>query len=375
MFWLAIKTLFREKVRFVITLVGITFSGLLALIQVAMYIGMMGNATDIIKHIDADIWITSKNIQCFDFANPIPKDRVNRIARFSDILWTEKLILAFAYLKLQNGSIEQVQIVGYNPDTGIGGPWSMISGSQADVKGGRYMIIDKSSQQRLGRLNIGTNYELSGMKFRLVGISQGLRSFTTMPVLFISYNQAQASEKFISKDDTVFIMAKARAKEKIKPIVEELRRCMNDNDVHTKNDFIRKTVMYWTVETGIGMAFFLTAILGLLVGAAIVGQTVYANTMEHLREFGTLKALGAKNTDIYQVILFQVGITTVLGYALSSLIVLAIKDGVEKVGVSLYLEPILFLSLFVIVLFTCLASSVFSVRKIRNLDPATVFKS
>lgn len=375
MFWLAIKTLFREKMRFVITLVGITFSGLLALIQVAMYLGMMGNATAIIKHIDADIWITSKNIQCFDFANPIPEDRANRIDGFSDILWTEKLILAFGYLKLQNGSVEQVQIVGYNPDTGIGGPWSMVSGSQADVKGGRYMIVDKSSQQRLGRLNIGTNYELSGMKFRLVGISQGLRSFTTMPVLFISYNQAQASEKFISKDDTVFIMAKARAKEKIKPIVEELRRCMNDNDVHTKNDFIRKTVMYWTVETGIGMAFFLTAILGLLVGAAIVGQTVYANTMEHLREFGTLKALGAKNTDIYQVILFQVGITTVLGYALSSLIVLAIKDGVEKVGVSLYLEPILFLSLFVIVLFTCLASSVFSVRKIRNLDPATVFKS
>jgi len=237
------------------------------------------------------------------------------------------------------------------------------------------MIVDKSSEQRIGRLDVGTIYELSGIKFRLVGISRGLRSFTTMPVLFISYNQAQASEKFIPKDNTVFIVAKVRAKEKIKPLVEELKKCMNDNDVHTKNDFIRKTVMYWTVETGMGMAFFLTAILGLLVGAAIVGQTVYANTMEHLREFGTLKALGAKNTDIYQVILFQVGITAILGYVLSSLIVLAVRNGMEKVGVSLYLEPILFLSLFIVVLFTCLASSVFSVRKIRNLDPATVFKS
>ena len=340
-----------------------------------MYIGMMRNATAVIRHIDADIWIASKNIQCFDFANPIPKERINRIDGFSDILWTEKLILSFGYLKLQNGTVEQVQVIGYNPDTGIGGPWSMVSGSQADVKGGRYMIVDRSCEQRLGKLNVGTIYELNGIRFRLVGISQGLRTFTTMPMFFISYNQAQASEKFISKGDTVFIVAKVRAKEKIMPIIEELRRCMNNNDVCTKNDFIRKTVMYWTVETGMGMAFFLTAILGLFVGAAIVGQTVYSNTMEHLREFGTLKALGAKNREIYEVIFTQVGISCIIGYIISFVSILLLKGEMEKVGVDLWLAPSLFFSLFFILLFVCLLSSYFSVREIRRLDPAMVFRA
>ncbi|MFH1562745.1 MAG: ABC transporter permease [Nitrospirota bacterium] len=375
MLWLAIKTLFHEKGRLVITLFGITFASFLSLLQVAMYLGMMGNATDIIKHIDADIWITSKNIQCFDFANPIPNEKINRIDRFSDILWTEKLIISFGYLKLQNGGIEQVQIVGFNPDTGIGAPWSMLSGSPSDVKGGRYMIIDNSSEQRLGKLNVGTIYELSGMKFRLVGISQGLRSFTTMPVLFISYNQAQTVESFIPKNNTSFIVAKVSAKEKITSIVEELKRCMNNNDVYTKSDFIYKTMMYWTVETGIGMSFFLTAILGLLVGASIVGQTVYSNTMEHLREFGTLKALGAKNTDVYEVIFIQIGISCIIGYIISSVSILLLRSKMEAVGVSLSLTPGLFFVLFFILLFICLLSSYFSVREIRRLDPAIVFRS
>lgn len=375
MFWLAIKTLFHEKGRLVITIFGITFASFLSLLQVAMYFGMMGNATDIIRHIDADIWITSKNIQCFDFANPIPEERRNRIDRFSDILWTEKLIVTFGYLKLQDGGVEQVQIVGFNPDTGIGAPWSMLSGSPSDVKGGRYMIIDNSSEQRLGKLNVGTIYELSGMKFRLVGISQGLRSFTTMPVLFIPYNQAQAVESFIPKNNTSFIVAKVRAKEKIKAIVKELKKCMNNNDVYTKSDFIYKTMMYWTVETGIGMSFFLTAILGLLVGASIVGQTVYSNTMEHLREFGTLKALGAKNTDVYEVIFTQIGISCIIGYIISSVSILLLRSKLEEVGVSLFLSPGLFFALFFILLFTCLLSSYFSVREIRRLDPAIVFRA
>jgi len=112
----------------------------------------------------------------------------------------------------------------------------------------------------------------------------------------------------------------------------------------------------------------------LIVGGAIVGQTVYANTMEHLREFGTLKALGARNSDIYRVIFAQTGISAVAGYMIGSVLILLVKDGIEKAGVSLYLSAGLFLSLFFIILLTCLLSAYFSVRKVRTLDPVMVFR-
>lgn len=371
MLWLAVKTLFHEKVRLITTLVGITFSTILTLTQVGMYFGFMGNASTIIRHTDADVWVASKNIQNFDFANPFPGDRINRVRALPDVEWAERFILSWGFLKLASGGQEQVQIVGYDPDTSVAKPWSMVEGDPVDVKGGRYMIIDRTSEQRLGSLKIGQVWELSGKRFKLVGLSGGIKSFTTAPIIFMAYNQAK---NFYSAGDTSFIVAKVRDKERVSAVVETLRATMKDNDVFTRNGFVYKTVMYWTVQTGMGMGFFLTALLGLVIGGAIVGQTIYANTMEHIQEFGTLKAVGARNADLYKIIFSQAAMAAAMGYFLGALFIVSVKGLIEKAGVTLYLSAGLYMLLFVIILLTCLLSAYFSILKVKSLDPVMVFR-
>ena len=380
MLWLAVKTLLHEKVRFFITLIGITVAGVLALIEIAIYLGMMANATAVIRHTDADIWVASKNIQSFDFALPFPAERINQVRAFSDVLWAEKLLLSWGFIKLANGGREQVQIIGYNPDSGIGSPWAMVEGRPGDVKGGNYMILDKTSEQRLGHLETGTNWEVSfGNKehsLKLVGLSQGIKSFTTALPAFTSYNQLS---RFLDDvgwgDQTAFIVVKLKDPAAASAVAAALRVVLRDNDVFTRDEFIHKTVMYWTVQTGMGMAFFLTAALAMIIGGTVVGQTIYASTLEHLREYGTLKAIGAKNREIYQVVFAQAGINAVAGYAISAAIVLLLKGGIEKAGVPLALSPTLFVALFFAILAACMASAWFSVSKIRSLDPVSVFKA
>lgn len=370
------KTLFHERGRLMITLAGIIFSTVLTLAQVSMYLGMMGNATGIVRHVDADVWVMSKNVQNFDFANPFPEDRINRVRALPDVLRADRMILTWGFLKLASGGQEQVQIIGFNPDTGVGAPWNMVYGAPTDVKGGRYMIIDRTAEKRLGGLQPGSLWELNEVRFKLVGLSEGTRSFTTAPVIFVGYNQVHRFlPTFVRDDQATYIVAKLRDPSRTGAVIRALRSDMKDNDVLSRRDFIKKTVLYWTIQTGMGMGFFLTALLGLIVGGAIVGQTVYANTMEHLREFGTLKALGARNADMYTVIFSQVGISAVIGFTAGSLLVLLGRGGIEKVGVSLYLHPLLFAVLFAVVLMTCLFSAFFSVRKIRTLDPVTVFRT
>lgn len=372
---LAVKTMFHEKGRFIITLIGITFSTILVLTQVGIYLGMMGSATAIIRNVDADIWVASKNIQNFDFANPFPEVRINKLKSLPEVAWTEKIILTWGFIKLQNGGQEQVQIVGFNPDSGIGAPWNMVEGKPYDVKGGSYMILDKTSEQRLGELKVGTVWELSEKRFKLVGLSNGIKSFTTSPMVFMTYNQTRLlNSGMVHGAQTSFIVAKLKDPSKAMEVAKRLRETMKDNDVFTKSEFIKKTVMYWTVQTGMGMGFFLTAILGLIVGGSIVGQTIYANTMEHLKEFGTLKALGAKNSDIYKVIFSQAAVNAVLGYLIGALFILFAKDGIEKSGVPLYLDMSLIFGVFFLIALTCILSAFFSVRKIRTIEPAMVFK-
>lgn len=380
MLWLALKTLLHERVRFLITLIGITISGVLTLIEVAIYLGMMANASAIIRHTDADLWITSKNIQTFDFALPFPDERINRVRSLGEVEWAQKILLFWGYLKLPGGGREQVQVIGYDPDSGVGAPWSMIEGKPSDVKGGNYMIIDKTSEQRLGVLRTGTLWELDfgarEYSFKLVGLTDGIKSFTTAPIIFIAYNRlARFFDQIGWHNQTAFIVAKVRPGVNAEDAARALRALLRDNDVFTKNQFILKTVNYWTVQTGMGMAFFLTAILAMVIGATIVGQTIYASTLEHLREYGTLKAIGARNNEIYQVILTQAALSAVAGYLLASVLALLLKPAIDSAGVPLYLSPMLFLVLFFVILGACLASAYFSVGRIRTLDPVTVFKA
>jgi len=375
MYWLALRTILYKKGRVFITLVGITFSSLLTLTQVALFLGMMGNATGVIRNTDADIWITSKNTQSFDFSNPFPEQRINRVSAFEEVLWAKKLILTWGSLKLANGAQEQIQIIGFDPASGIGGPWELKEGALSDVKGGRYMIADKTSAPRLGPLNVGSIWELNSQRFKLVGLSEGIKSFTTAPIIFMSYEHAQSFlGNMYDIRSTTFIVAKLRNPEAQAGVIESLRASLKDNDVYTKNEFILKTVMYWTVQTGLGMALFLMALLGLLVGGTIVGQTIYAYTLEHLQEFGTLKAIGAKNRDIYKIILSQAGLSGAIGFAFGLAAILLSLDHLEQFGVTLYLSVELIVILFIVVLLTCFGSALASVRQIRKLDPVAVFR-
>ena len=378
MLWLSFRMLLQERGRLIITLVGIVFSTVLTLIEVAIYLGMMGNATAVVRHTDADIWVVSQNVPNFDFSQPFPAYRINRIRALDEVLWAEKIHVWFAFLKLADGRREQAQVIGFNPDSGIGGPWSMVKGVAADVKGGNYIIMDQSSQQRLGRLEPGSMWELNLFReqsFKLVALSREALSFTTIPVIFTSYNVIE--QNLMGTDfegQTSFIVVKLKDPARISQVVQSLRSALPDNDVYTKQEFINRTVNYWTIQTGMGMAFFLTAILAVLIGGAIVGQTIYASTMEHLRDFGTLKAMGAHNSDINLVILTQAAVSAALGFAIGVAVTFASRGGIESAGVSMQLPLMLFLVVFAIMLVTCLAAAYISVRKVRMLDPVMVFR-
>ncbi len=378
MLWLAFRMLLQERGRLIITLVGIVFSTVLTLVEVGIYLGMMGNATGVVRHTDADIWVVSQNVPNFDFSQPFPAYRINRIREFDEVLWAEKIHVWFAFLKLADGRREQAEVIGFNPDTGIGGPWAMASGSPHDVKGGPYIIMDQGSQQRLGKLEPGSLWELNLFReqsFKLVGLSRGALSFTTIPMIFASYNEvdkALAGTDF--EGQTSFIVVKLKDPARAAEVAQSLRAVLPDNDVYTRQEFIDRTINYWTIQTGMGMAFFLTAILAVLIGGAIVGQTIYAGTIEHLRDYGTLKAMGAQNSDINLVILTQAAISALLGFAIGVALTFAARRGIEAAGVSMQLPWLLLAVMSAIVMTTCLAAAYISVHKVKTLDPVMVFR-
>lgn len=371
---IARKNLFHDKVRLAITLVGIAFSVVLILVQIGVYLGMMYNTASIITHTDADIWITARNNRNFDFSLPFPEHRENKAKAVEGVAWAENLILVWSLIKLEDGGSENVELVGFNPDTGVGGPWDMIKGRIEDVKYHQGVIVDESSFSKLGMLEIGDYREIIDKRVRVVGICQGARRITTAPILFSSYKTAQALTPWM-EEQTVFVVVKVEPGADVRVVQRRLEEVMDLEDVYTKEEFAWATQTYWTFNTGIGVGFGFTILMGILVGAVIVSQTIYSATIEHLKEFGTLKALGADNRTVYGVILKQAVLSGILGYTIGLWINAVIVHLYRHAG-QIVIQPLgLFGVDLVLTIATCIVASLISVRKAMQVDPMEVFRA
>jgi len=376
MIWLATRLAFHNRARLLVTRFGVVFSAYLTLAETALYIGMMENTTSIIHHSGADLWVASKGVQNFDFAKPFPDERLKLIQGRAELSWAKPISLSWGFLKLPDGAQELVEIIGYDPSAPVGGPWEMAIGAPGDVGGGDKMIVDESAAQRLGELRLGSLWELNDRSIKLVGLSRSAKTFTTAPIVFTTYELAQDMTPDVSRQAAAaYIAIKLRNPTDAERVTAALRRDLPDNEILTTSAFVKRTVLYWTVQTGMGAALCLTAVLGLVVGAGIIGQTVFANTMEHLGEFATLKAMGATARDLNTIILVQAAIDASIGFWIATPLALLSKAPLEKTGITLAVDFELIAALFCVTLAIALAAAYFSIRRVQNLDPATVFRS
>jgi putative ABC transport system permease protein len=374
MFYVALRILLHDKVRSLITLVGVIFAVGLIFAQMGIYLGLMQTSSVIIDNTPGDIWITSKNSKNFDFAQPFPEYLFHHASATEGVQWAEKLIVTWGLMKQKEGGTEQVELVGFNPDTGIGGPWEMASGETRSLKNGNFAIVDESAMKRLGQIQPGDYRDVLWRRLQIVGISRGIKSFTTAPIIFTSYKLAQQLVVYLGSENTVFVIAGVAPGQSVEAVVERLRKRLNGVDVYTKAEFSRKTRLYWTIETGVGFSFLLTIVISFLVGMLIVGQTIYNSTMEHIREFGTLKALGASNSDIYRIIFSQALMNALVGY-LASLIITMLSVGIYQAsGMVMVITWWVNLLVLGLTLVMCLTAAFVSVRRIRKIDPAILFR-
>ena len=374
MFNVALRILFYEKIRSLITIIGVIFATCLIFAQLGIYFGLMATSSSIIDHTPGDIWITSKNSKNFDFSQPFPEYVHYNVLSSNGIVWAEKLIVAWGLIRQDKGGLEQIEIVGYNPDSGIGGPWRMKTGHLAAVKNGNFMIVDESADRRLGYIQVGDYRDVLWKRIQVVGISEGAKSFTTAPIIFTSYTFAQQIVNWVGPDNTVFIIAKVLPGYSVSKVIESLKEKLQGVDVYSKAAFSRKTRMYWTFETGVGYAFLITILISFLVGTLIVGQTIYNSTTEHIKEFGTLKALGAENMDVYKIIFTQAFIIALLSYLISLIITLISVKFYEAIDMVMVVKWWTNLIVFFMTFIMCFASAYISIRKIKRIDPAILFR-
>ncbi|MBI3663455.1 MAG: ABC transporter permease [Acidobacteria bacterium] len=370
---LARRNLFHDKVRLTVTLTGIVFAIVLIVVQIGLFIGFTSATSNLIEHSGADLWIGAKGLAYLEQAGPFSERKLQQVRGTPGVVVAEKYILTFGRWQRPDGRKESIVLVGMNPDLPLGGPWNLTAGRVQDLKSADAIIVDELYRQKLGVTQLGQVVELNGHRARIVGFTQGIRSFTTSPYVFASFKNAQTIAD-LGEDRAFYLLVKAAPGTQIRKLRSDLAARLRDVDIYTTGEFSRMTQFYWMFTTGAGIAVLLAAALGLVVGIVIVAQTIYATTMDHLREFGTLKAMGASNGYIYRVIIQQAAISAVMGYALGMVASVFIVRGSREGGAAILFPWELAVSMFFLTLLMCIGASLVSINKVTRIDPAMVFK-
>ena len=304
---------------------------------------------------------------------PFSERKLYQVKAVAGVAEAQKFITRWTQWQRPDGRQESVQIVGIDPDSTLGRPWNMVQGRVEDLKIPDGIVVDEFYKQKLGVTRVGEVFEINHRRARVVGFTRGIRAFTTSPYIFTSFKNA-LDYTGMPADQTVYIQVKlapgADASQVKRAILERVR----DVDVVTNHEFSRMTQIYWMFTTGAGVAVLLAAVLGLVVGFVVVAQTIYATTMDHLKEFGTLKAMGAPNRYIYKVILTQAALSGVMGYVLGMFVSLFVVRASQSGGAAILLPWQMAIGMFFLTLFMCMGAAIVSINKVTRLDPAIVFK-
>jgi putative ABC transport system permease protein len=372
---LAVKNLLHDKLRSTMTIAGVAFAVTLVFVQVGLFLGILDNASVTIDHIGADLWVTSRNTPNVDFAHGFPETRLQRVRSITGVERADNLLVQFLNLTLPDGAEEGMLVYGLEDFARWGIPWNVESGDLADLKRGDYMFLDASAERRFGPFAVGDYREVMNYRVKIIGRTHDALSFTTSPLAFLDYELVQklAGERMTGR--TTYVLVRLAPGADAEAVKSEIRRRLPYNDVYTRAEWAARSRSYWVASTGIGLNMYLTVFLGCLVGVVVVTQTLYTSTMEHIKEFGTVKAIGGSNRDIYRILGAQALIAAVIGFVAGRAMAFALAPAMARIRLKLIIPPEFAAVVFVGTVLLCLAAALVSFRKVAKIDPALVFRA
>ena len=374
--YVALKMLYGDRAKYLMLLCGLTFAVMLIVQQGSIFWGLMIWSQSSVTNLNVPIWVTDPGIAQVDEVKPIADTAVDRVRSVPGVEWAVPLYKGLLRARLSNGDYHQITLTGLESSTLIGRPAEVLEGRFEDVLQPDAVVLDQWAVERMGGptvIKIGTVFELNDKLARVVAIAKTQKSFTNIPVVYTTYERAI---RYIPRERRTLSYVLAKAKDGV-PVAEVTKRIHEQTGLgaFTAEDFGWKTIGWVLKNTGIGINFGTTILLGFIVGMAIAGQTFYLFTVENLRQFGALKAMGASTFTLARMILLQAFTVGLTGYGVGIGLATVFGYFSARSGGLPFIETWqLLLLVLVALLAICTFSAFISIIKLARLEPAIVFR-
>lgn len=411
---LARKNLLEDIPRFLIAQAGIVFAVVLVTVQLGIFRGFIKSTALVVDKAEADIWVSSEQMENFELTPPIPVDLLFKARSLDGVELAEPLLMPSGRWTGPDGRIAFLRFIAFDPGGELFSPWNLTEGQVSDLQEPYTVIVDRSRLDSLSLDGVGGTGTVNSLPAQVVGLTAETQSIASSAFAFTSLETAntyttsgidtslncqidaageiQCSNRYRKNDETpvappppkplsrsdslTHILIRAEPETDLDRLKQQLNEALPGTRAFTRTEIARRTRDYWQKRTGIGFVLGFGAGLGVVVGVAIVGQILYSSVSDRIKEFGTLKAMGASDWTLYRVIIEQALWMAVLGYLPGMALCLGLSEWVAaEVGIIILITPASAVGIFLLTTVMCVGSGFFAIQKVTRVDPAIVFKA
>jgi putative ABC transport system permease protein len=368
----ALATLWYERQRFIPGVLAVAFSCLLIALQCGLLLGLFSITSLPIDETSADVWVGHPEVPSVDLGRPIPASWKAYLT-MPEVVRCEDYVMGFAYWDKPTGGTELCILMGSRLASDSLGAVKMLTDDQRrklSLPGA--IIVDESEFGRLGIKKIGETAEISGQRVRVVDTVQGMKSLAG-PYILCSIDTARPRLR-LSPDQTTFILARCQNEAAARKVVEKLQAFPTKMSAFTSADFSFRSRMHWLTKTKAGIALGLAAALGLLVGAVVTSQTLYAATVSSLREYAVLRAMGIPRWRMTATVLAQSFWVGVAGILFAIPVVFLLAHIGSELGAKVMLRWWLMSFAVSVTMIMALLSGLAALRSLRLIEPVALLR-
>lgn len=378
---IAFKILLHDTAKYLALVIGIAFSALLISQQTGIGHAFLLTSTNTIDEVNAaDIWVMKPSVEHLMQTETIQEVAVNRVRSIQGVEWAVPYYMSSATLRTTRGELKGVSIVGVDDVSMVGAPvGQMVLGNVEDLNRPHAIIVDVPGYKTNFRdqpLELGRVVEIGQVRAVIVGYCRSKPNWSGSMVAYAKRSNAVAMARE-TESPVTFVVARAANGTTPEEVAAQITE-QTGLAAYSRNQFKARTLDWMIKNSGVVENFGVTIMMGIIIGIAIVGQTFYLFSVENLKQFATLKAIGIENRRILGMILLQAVFVAVVGYCLgvggASMFFAVFSTG-EGPMRGLFMHPAIFIGTGVFVLIVTVAACLFSVRKVLVVDPAIVFRS
>jgi putative ABC transport system permease protein len=375
MWRIALAMLLGDRPKYLALVVGLSFAVLLISQQGAIFLGLLVRATGPLQNVaQPDLWVTDPYVRWVSETRALADSDLFRVRSVSGVQWAEPFFSARVSCDLPGGGQRLVSLVGVDRTTLVGQPPEITEGRLEDLKIDGAVFVEESARSKLENVKIGDELKLNDRRAVVVGYCRAKSGFDSPALLYTTYAQAVTFVP-LGRNAMTFILVKVKPGEDIASVQARIA-ALPGVAAYTTDELRAKTMNFILVETGIGINFGITVLLGVIIGLAVSSAIFYQFTMENSKNYAVLKAMGAKRPALIGMVLLQAVWVGCIGFGcgvgLTGLF--AIMSRTPGTELAVLFPAWLFGASFVGMIACISVGSLLSLQRVLRLEPAVVFK-